>query len=478
MPSLSQPHRILLVDDDVTLLNSIARFLERAGFIVILAASGVEALRLLKQTPVDLVLVDEQLPNLVGHALILPIRQIIPDLPVIVMTGMTSVQNAVESIQSGANDYLPKPLNLEDLVSRLERALNSRKTRPAPAPSPPPPEVPSTVLQQGYYKGASAVRTRIREEITELASIPALTALITGETGTGKEVIARKIHIFGPNAHQPFIVINCAALSEEAWEAELFGVDEGWDGAVRGKPGFLEAAGEGTLLFDEITALSPLLQSHLLHLLDERSFRRLGGVVPIQLKARCLFTTNRPLLPLVQSGVIRQDFYFRISMFTLHLPPLRETRDDILPLAWHFLGKMNKQYGKAITQIPNNVQRVLQNYNFPGNILELSHLIERGVIGTTGSVLYSDPIFQAIQTESTPPAPPSASATSPSPLAKFVTAAEQSLEKIENEAIRRVLSSCKGNKSKAAKILGISRRALYRRLEKIEGESDSGAAGK
>ncbi len=471
--------KILIVDDDSDILAVLSRFLDAASLSVAVAKTGLEALRILKAQTFDLVLLDENLPNVIGHALIQPIREIQPTISIIIMTGDTSVQNAVDTILLGANDYLSKPLNLEDLLSHIERALN----RPVRVTSNSEPHAAAAVSQTSllnlpisatdpdYYEGLSPARRAIRDEVHRIASIPHLTALIIGDTGTGKEVIAKRIHSLSTPTHRPFVAVNCSTLSNEAWESEVFGVEQSpGSHVVRTKPGFLENAAEGSILFDGITSLSPLLQSRLLRLLDERAFHRVGGCVTVPLRARCIFTSSQPLLTLVQEGLFRQDFYYRISMFTIEMPALRQFKEDILPLTWHFLKRYNKQYGKYITQIEPFVQEALLNYDFPGNILELSHLIERSVIGATSDILPSEPILHAIHdnvTRRPKSAPIAAVPACDTPFLRLLPNEPHALQEIEIEAVKQALVNCKGNKSKAAKVLGISRRSLYRRLEKL-----------
>lgn len=459
--------RTLIVDDEETYARGLQRLLGRRGIEADVAITAAEGLLKARRHPYILILLDHMLPDGSGLDLIVPLRQSKPAPAVLMMTAYGTIENAVEAMRRGATDYVPKSTELPDVVERVVEAERvARAARQIPAA---PPSAASTSLSQAFL-GESARMREVRARITEVAASPDTTVLLSGESGTGKGIAARAIHNLSSRAGEPFVAIDCVALPTPLAESELFGHEKGaFTGAERQKPGRLEMAGRGTVLLDEIGDMEFPLQGKLLRVLEERTFERVGGVRPVAFDARVIAASHRDLSELVAEKKFRLDLYHRLSVFPIHLPPLRSRgSDDILLLAQHFLGEFAARLGKTLT-LSREVSDLLTHYDFPGNVRELRNLMERAVI-----------LASSTNSEFTPDLLPPrvAEITLQRQLAPLTTQSERgltvtfepgrdTLENLERRLLEEALRMAGGKKVKAAEILGISRFALLRRVEKF-----------
>ncbi len=458
---------ILIVEDERTLAKNVYTYLSRSGFDVRNAETGREAEGELEQFKPDVVLLDYRLPDTNGLELLARIREIDAGIRVIVMTGEGSVQIAVQAMKAGAYDYLSKPLELKELRLLLERAAGQDRLEGA----------------LDYYRhkeaelsgiakllGDSPPMRELKQRMGQLLNAerqlnegPPPSVLITGETGTGKEVVARALHYEGPRSDGAFIEVNCSAIPANLLEAELFGYERGaFTDARERKIGLAEAADGGTLFLDEIGDVEASVQTKLLKLLEDRSVRRLGGLRDRAVDVRIMSATNRPLERLVQEGRFRSDLFFRLRVVQLELPALRERGDDILLLARHFLGLHARRYQKETLRLSPAAQDALLYYAWPGNVRELRNIMEQAVL------MASSPL---IEPEQLPLAPQlagagrvsGASGAAPEPDAGTEAL---NLESMERRALTQALEKTRGNVTRAASLLGLSRDALRYRIEK------------
>ncbi|AFM39624.1 response regulator with CheY-like receiver, AAA-type ATPase, and DNA-binding domains [Desulfosporosinus acidiphilus SJ4] len=441
--------RILVADDEVNMRWVLERALTKAGYDVETVADGQLAIeRALSERP-DLVLVDLKMPKADGLSVLRTLKEHYPDLLFVMMTAHGSTEIAVEAMKAGAHDYLMKPFEIDELLITVEKAL----------------EVESLREQVDYLKGEvqpnrwqlvgnSDKMQTLKLLVERVAPTPA-TVLIQGESGTGKELVAHAIHTLSSRANGPFIRVNCAALTETLLESELFGHEKGaFTGAHTRRIGRFELADGGTLFLDEIGELSFNVQAKLLRVLQERTFERVGGEKTIQVDVRIIAATNRDLLREAQEGRFREDLYYRLNVFPIFVPPLRERREDISVLVEHFLDKLSA-YGKNKTLGPG-VLAQLMAYTWPGNARELENVIERMVIISPGAAIGLD----GVPTLNT-------SNQSEKTLDPFILPPEGiSLEEIEKSFIRQAMEQTDGNQSQAAKKLGLSRYAFLYRMEK------------
>ncbi|OHB73357.1 MAG: hypothetical protein A2W17_11460 [Planctomycetes bacterium RBG_16_41_13] len=379
---------ILIVDDEETIRFSVREFLDAQGYEAIAAGSCEEALEKMDTFMPDLILLDLRLPNISGVELIGKIKEKDPNALMVVMTGYGSVDSAVEVMRLGAYDYLEKPFKLDRLRSVVEKALRRQGLRQ---------EVLEIKEKQwtfdeesdGIIIGNSPQMKEIYSLIKQVAKSSSTTVLIQGESGTGKELVARAVHRLSARKSGRFVDINCAALTESLLEAELFGYEKGafTGAATAGKPGLFEVADKGTVFLDEIGEMGVLLQAKLLRILQERQFKRVGGIHDIKIDVRIIASTNRNLDEEIASGNFRKDLYYRLKVLPIYVPPLRERREDIMLLVKYFVHKYNNEFGKNICDIPPDTERILLEYGWPGNIRELKNVVERGVLIANGSAL-------------------------------------------------------------------------------------------
>ena len=448
---------VLVVEDEPALAKNIVAFLSGSGFEARSAPSAEEALRELETFRPDAILLDINLPGMSGLKALGHMREADPRLKIVVMTGHATVEIAVDAMKAGAYDFVTKPVSLSRLKLLLEKLTSEERQSEALA----------------YYRsrdarasgldklvGGCAAMEQLRDSIRRvIAGDEALkdgnppAVLVTGETGTGKELVARALHFDGPRRDAPFVEINCASIPAQLLESELFGHERGaFTDAKQRKLGLVETADGGTLFLDEIGDMELPLQAKLLRLLEDRSVRRVGGLRDQTVNVRIVAATHRPLDVLVAEGRFRADLFFRIRMVHLALPPLRERGDDILRLADHYLALQAQRYGKEGLTLSAGVREALLRHRWPGNVRELRNVMEQAVLMATG------PVVESVDLDWLP----GAAGSSPATPARTGL----NLEQVEREALEAALASSRWNVSQAARLLGISRDALRYRIDK------------
>ncbi|HSM34995.1 MAG TPA: sigma-54 dependent transcriptional regulator [Longimicrobiales bacterium] len=443
--------KILVVDDEASILNTLQILLKGEGFEVHTASTAGAGLELLDDVGPDLVLSDIRMPGKSGLELLDEVRERDGEIPVILMTAQASLQSAVQAVNQGAYYYLQKPFSNDELVALCRRAFETRVLKKEN-------RALKREIQRRDGRAADRPigRNRAFVEILKLAETVAptdSTVLITGESGTGKEVLARYLHALSERAEGPFVSINCAALPENLLESELFGHVKGsFTGAVRDKDGLLVAARGGTFFLDEIGEMTPQLQVKLLRALQEREVVPVGATVPVDIDVRIVAATNRDLEQEIRSGGFRSDLYYRLNVISMHLPALRDRKDDIPLLTDHFLAEMSGE--EAAPAIAEDAMTLLTAYDWPGNVRELENALERSFVLTRNGSIDGNSLPERIVQ------PPAAPIVSDRP------AANPTLEVIEKAYILWVLDAEGGNKAKAAEILGIDPSTLYRKLNR------------
>ena len=448
----SRAIRVLVVDDDRAVRAALAVNLAKAGIEVTLAENAERALELLEQQPVDLVLTDVRMPGMGGLELLEAMRPRWPRIEVVVMTGYGNVDDAVAAMKTGAADYIIKPVSKQELLVIIERALEARDLRA---------EVVAlrreVKAQWGLpdIVGTSMAMQKVQDLVNAVASTSAL-VLLQGETGTGKGLVARAIHQVSDRHAAPYVRVNCAALPDTLLESELFGHERGsFTGAVRNHQGRFERADGGTLFLDEIGDISPAMQVKLLHVLESSEFQRLGGRETLRSDVRIVAATNRNLRQRAQEGHFRKDLFYRLNVFAIRLPLLRERPADVPALVHHFLERSAQRSGDPIHSVSTDVLAQLQAHPWPGNVRELEHVIARAVILSTG------PEITAVELGEQPLTPPSASGAL-LPGETIVSA----LEGHERRMVIHALREADGVQAKAARALGISRSNMHYRIRK------------
>lgn len=383
-------NRILIIDDDEIVRKSCEKVLSPEGYITVTAGSGREGLKLLSKKPFDLVLTDLRMPDMDGIEVLKRVKEGWPDVEVIIITGYGTVKSAIEAIRYGAYDYVEKPFSPEELLNVVRRSLERRNLI-----------LENTRLRQevqALYRvenivGTSKAIQRVFNLIATVAPTEG-TVLITGESGTGKELVARAIHYNSPRREGPFVVVDCGTIPDNLMEAELFGYIKGaFTGATETQKGLIEVARKGTLFFDEIGNLNLSLQAKLLRLIQEKEFRPVGGRELVRADIRIIAATNKDLLLLVKEGNFREDLFYRLNVFPIHIPPLRERKEDISALTDHFLRKYSRESGKSISYISAEAMKELFLYDWPGNIRELENVIHRAVLLCRGDTLRPEDII-------------------------------------------------------------------------------------
>ena len=453
--------RILIVDDDEVSCQLFAETLESDGFFVDQVTSGDAALARLEADSYDLLLIDVRMPGTSGLEVTRIAHNKFPALPIVVMTAFGSIDTAVEAIHEGAFDFISKPMNLAEIKSILARALVQRSLqRRAEKQASQDDEYPSDL---GKIIGKSAAMVEVYKTVARVASTKS-TVLILGESGTGKELIARAIHEHSPRASQPFVAVDCGALTETLLETELFGHVRGsFTGAVADKKGVFEEAQGGTCFLDEVGGISLNMQARLLRVVQEHEIRRVGGKDWLPVDVRVVAATNQDLPQAVAEGQFRQDLYYRLDVVSIRLPPLRERRDDIPLLARHFLSYYSNQTGKSVSAISDNAMELLSNYRWPGNIRELEHAIEQAVALSYQPVLLPEDLPREVREQTTHQF--SSKSVAPS---EFNFPDQPSLEEMKKRYVHHVLQLTNGNVSATARILNVDRRSLYRMLARYK----------
>ena len=443
--------RTLLVEDEANMVRTLSRILARKGYEVDAAANGGEALRRLAETTYDLVITDLNMPVMDGIQLLreMNARELHP--ATIVLTGHGTVHSAVEAMKLGAGDYLIKPCDPDELLLVAARLLEVRRLRR---------EVVDLRRELGKFErfgeiiGTSPAMQEIYGVVDAVAQNKS-NVLLSGENGTGKELVARTIHKRGPLHDGPFLAINCGALSETLLDSQLFGHRKGsFTGAISNHEGLFQAAEGGTLFLDEVAEIPPSLQVKFLRAIQEREVTPLGSTQPVAVDARIIAATNRDLDDAVASGAFRADLYYRLNVVPIHLPPLRERREDLLPLVEHFIQEFSKSYGVEPKRIAPEALRAVQRYGWPGNIRELQNAIERAFALSSAPVIELADLPAAVTGAQGRAAPPNP-AIWPMPFAEA-----------ERINIVAALRFAQGNKNEAARILGIDRQRLYRKMDR------------
>lgn len=442
--------RILVVDDVEDTLEVLRRNLEGAGFSVRTARSVSEAVTILSDCRVDLVITDLKMPNVSGIDLVRHVRDNCRGTEVILITGYPTVRSAVEAMKLGAEEYLSKPFSERELLATVRRALEKQAAeRPAPAET-------TDSIESGLVGRSDAMET-VRRMVRK-AAMSSATVLVTGESGTGKELVARAIHYNGDRAQAPFVAVNCGAIPEQLLESELFGYVKGaFTGADQARAGFFQTADQGTLFLDEISEMSPAMQAKLLRVLQEQEIYMLGSSRPIRLDVRMIASSNADLKRAMEAGSFREDLYYRLNVIAIELPALRERDDDILLLAEHFKAKFAKEGRRTPPALSDRVKGIFRQYDWPGNIRELENLLHRLI------VMHED---GPIDVPDLPEHMRFSLSTSCDP--------NRSLAEVEAEHIRNVLASVDGNRTRAAQVLGIDRKTLREKLKRIETHGPAG----
>ena len=435
--------RILIVDDELVVRDSLARWFESEDFEVMTAASAPEALEQLARSRFDLALVDIKMPGVDGIELQQRLLQADPDLPVIIMTGYASVETAVKALKAGAYDYITKPFDPDDLVHLVKNAVSHRAATKEVAKLK---ENLTRVFPDTQLIGQSAAMRRVVEMVETVAASDA-TVMITGESGTGKEVVARAIHAASPRRFNPMVVIHCSALTESLLESELFGYEKGaFTGAQARKKGKFEVADGGTVFLDEISDISLRTQTDLLRVLQEKEIVRVGDTVTVKVDFRVIAATNKRLERLVEQGTFRPDLYYRLNVFNIDIPPLRERREDIPLLAKHFIEKFASSMNRTAPRLAPRTLELLLGYHWPGNVRELENAIERALLISREDDL-----------------PPEAFPFQVNPARPVYG---QRLEDIERVHIEKVLAETNWNLSRSARLLDIDRTTLYNKIRR------------
>jgi DNA-binding NtrC family response regulator len=447
---------LLVADDDLVARDLLAEVLSAEGYQVHCAAGGAECLRIAEAVPVDLALVDLRMPEVDGLQVLARLSAVRPGVPVIILTAFATIETAIEAIRAGAYDYLSKPFRMDEITLVVRRTLEAQRLARDN-------ERFRRELQGRYgvtsLVGQSPPMVAIYKLVARVAALDT-TVLVLGETGTGKELVARAIHYASPRADRPFVVVDCTALPEALFESELFGHERGaFTGAIGARRGLLEAAGGGTCFLDEVAELPPALQAKLLRALQERVVRRVGGNDPVSIDVRIIAATNQDLRKRAEQGAFREDLYYRLNVVTIEVPPLRERRQDVPLLAQHFLAAFTRASGKPVGAFTPSAMARLEQHHWPGNVRELEHAVERAVALASSGVILPEDLPPELAREAAPPAPPAGR--------------RMTLDEMKQWYLHAVLEETGGNKARAAEILGIDRKTLYRMLDRQPGDEDA-----
>ncbi len=445
--------RILIVDDELVVRDSLDRLFTDEGFEVRAVGSGREALEPLVPGEFELALIDIRMPGMDGMELQERLHQADPDLMIILMTGYATVETAVQALKRGAYDYIVKPVDPDELLHLISNAIEHRGVRREVERLR---ENMREIFPKTELIGRSPAMKRVAELVEMVAPADA-TVLISGESGTGKEIVARAIHANSPRRNMPMVVIHCGALTETLLESELFGHERGaFTGAQFRRKGKFEVADGGTVFLDEISDISLRTQSDLLRVLQEKEVVRVGSAKPVKVDFRCIAATNRNLEDLVKAGSFRPDLYYRLHVFAIELPPLRERREDIPLLVDHFLRRFCENTNRPVPRISPPAIDILMAHNWPGNVRELENAVERALVVGRNGEIGPGHFALGVRTEAPVNGP-------------------RTLDEVERLHIEKVVGECEGNLSRAARVLGIDRTTLYHKLKKyrVEPESDS-----
>lgn len=447
---------VLVVDDDKFFRETMVDYLSASGFNIDKTDNGISAIELVESNDYDLVLLDINMPGIDGLTLLPKIQELSPDISVVMVSGAGGMDNVIQALRLGATDYITKPVNHSDLdaaIEKIKRIHLLRKDRAHLRDTIRHMQFSDDGFSNTNLVGVSSSMNAVREHIDRVIEAGCDTILIRGETGTGKEVVARKVHFLGHSDESPFIAVNCPALPESLVESELFGHKKGtFTGAQADRKGYFELADGGTLFLDEVADLSPSAQAKLLRALETRSIRRVGGDKEIKVNVRIIAASNVPLEKLVEEGRFRRDLYYRLNLYSIEIDPLRDRRDDIIPLAEHFLHSYTVPRGLNIDGFSKEAQEKLVNYNFPGNARELKNLVERAAMLCRSGMIGQECL--AVETTCNVRKPAKTEAT---PVAKGS----------ESEMIRQALEETKWNRRDAAKVLKMPYSTLRYKIDKF-----------
>lgn len=447
---------ILIIDDDTYIRSTFEDLFVPDGHEVIALMTAEDALSYLQNEEPDLIFLDLKLPGMDGLGFLKELQARKNDIPVVVITGHANVDTSVQAMKLGAADYIRKPFNIDELVLIVEKIVKEKQRDEQLAYLQ---KQKDAILGFGDIVGNSEPMQKVYRFIQQVANTPKTTVLIRGETGTGKELVARAIHYKSERGGKPFIEVNCSAFQETLLEAELFGYEAGaFTNATHRKKGLLELAHNGSFFLDEIGDMAPGLQAKILKVIEKQTFRRVGGTKEIVVDTRIISASSRDIAKCIEEGTFREDLYYRLNVASITLPPLRERKDDVLLLAEHFLKIYNAEFKKNIADISDELKDRLINHNWPGNVRELKNIIERAVLFEQGDILSGETInlFENNVKENFDPG--------------RISIGEEgvSLYDIERSLIVQALRKANYNKTKAAKLLNISRETLKYRLKKFK----------
>lgn len=443
----SETYRILVVDDAPDTLEVLKRNLSAAGYSVVTASGASEAIRIVDDAPVDVVITDLRMPEVDGIELIRHLRGSLPDVGIIMITGYGSIESAVSAVKEGADEFLTKPFTDDELLAVVKKAVVALRQRRASEGT----AAPSASGSTFGLIGESTPMMRVFRAIDKAAATSA-TILITGESGTGKELVARAIHYRSDRASAPFVPVNCGGIPEGLVESELFGHVKGaFTGAVTTRAGFFISGDSGSVFLDEIAELTLPMQAKLLRVLEDGNVQMVGAANPRAVDVRIIAATNKDLEAMTRRGTFREDLFFRLNVITIELPPLRDRGDDVILLTGHFLAKFARDAARRIPSLSDRAWRCLRDYHWPGNVRELENIIQRLVIMTDGEEIDAADL-PALMRFSVP----------------RDNRVHRTLAEVEAAHIHAVLESVGGNKTKAAEILGIDRKTLRESLKRFE----------
>jgi two-component system response regulator HydG len=451
--NLGEGLKLLIIDDEPNHAEVVAESLERVGYQCVVATSGSSGAKMIEQDEPDVILTDFKMDGIDGLAIVRKARQELPDSEVVVITGHGDVQTAVEAMKAGAANYLQKPVNLAELRAMVDKAAERFRLKRTNK------ELQQQLDEKFGFEGLVGNSSKMQDVLKKLKSIAptAATVLIQGETGTGKELVAKAIHNNSPRKNKNFVAMNCTALNENLLEDELFGHEPGaFTGADRLRKGRFEHANGGTLFLDEVGDMPLSLQAKLLRVLENQEILRIGSNDPIKVNVRLLSATNRDLEAAV-AGTFRQDLYFRLKVVTIKLPPLRERREDVPLLCAHFLKEFNQRHGKKVTGIAEPLRKVMAVYDWPGNVRELRNLIESMIVQDADDILTLDDLQEGDTLKRLPLAETRSSGPA--------NLLGRSLSEIERHYTEKTLEMTCGNREEAARLLGIGERTLYRVMQ-------------
>lgn len=445
-------YRILVIDDDFEMCDLLSEFLDREGFDVFPLRDGFEALGLLRKEEFDVIITDLKMKGVKGLDILNEAQKLAPLTPVIMITAFGTIESAIKAMKMGAYDYITKPFQMEELLMIVQKALETR------------------LLKKEVFRLKREVESRYQfhkligkspsmqkiYDLIERISASSSNVLITGESGTGKELVAKAIHYNGIRKEGPFIAINCSAIPENLLESELFGYKKGaFTDAKSDKKGLIFEANEGTLFLDEVTEMPLSLQAKLLRVIEEREVRPLGDTNSYPIDVRFISASNKNIELLIQQGRFREDLYYRLKVIDIEMPPLRERKEDIPILIQSFITRYSQEFKKNVSGISEEAIKILLNYSWPGNVRELENIIQRAITLSQHERILPEDL------------PPYLIQRTDEKLFEWALEEKMTLEQLEKEYIKRVLIETGGNKSKAAEILGLDRKTLYRKLQEI-----------